>query len=185
MSTLEQNPVKADGVAAASAILIVDGKVVQNDVQWIADEAELPGSGRISISLTRWTKEAATLEANTALDVGVRIANTIDLAAAWPQLASRKRIELEFPAFGDGRAYSQARLLRERYGFKGEIRALGAAVVLDQARELVRCGVNAFALRDDQKAEGFLEQLKKAEATSWYQAPIGAARAAGFLRRAG
>ncbi len=184
MSTLEQSPVKADGAATASAILIVDGKVVKNDVQWIADEAELPSAGKISISLTRWSKEQAALEANAALDVGVRIANTVDLAAAWPQLASRTRIEIEFPAFGDGRAYSQARLLRERYAYQGEIRALGGAVVLDQARELARCGVNAFALREDQKAEGFLEQLNKAGSTPWYQAPIGAARP-GFLRRAG
>jgi uncharacterized protein (DUF934 family) len=184
MSTLEQSPVKADGAVAASAILIVDGKVANNDVQWIADESELPTSGRISVSLTRWTKEREALETNAALDIGVRIANTVDLAAAWPQLAGRTRIEIEFPAFGDGRAYSQARLLRERYAFTGEIRAHGGAVVLDQARELARCGVNAFALREDQKAEGFLEQLKKADATPWYQAPIAAARP-GFLRRAG
>ncbi|MDP9142031.1 MAG: DUF934 domain-containing protein [Pseudomonadota bacterium] len=184
MSTLEQSPVKSGDAAAASTILIVNGKTVKNDVQWIADEAELPASGRISVSLTRWTKEQAALEANAALDVGVRIANTVDLNTAWPQLASRQRIELEFPAFGDGRAYSQARLLRERYSFRGEIRALGAAVVLDQARELLRCGVNAFALRDDQKTEGFLEQLTKADSTPWYQTPIGAARP-GFLRRAG
>lgn len=184
MSTLEQSPVKIGEAAGVSTIVIVGGKAVANDVQWIADDAELPASGRISVSLKRWTAERATLEALPALDIGVRLANTTDVTEAWPQLSGRSRIEIEFPAFGDGRAYSQARLLRERYAFHGEIRAIGAAVVLDQARELARCGVDAFALRDDQKPEGFLEQLSKADGTPWYQAPIGAARA-GFLRRAG
>ncbi|HEY1076046.1 MAG TPA: DUF934 domain-containing protein [Fontimonas sp.] len=183
MSTLEQSPVKAGTLAPTSKILIVDGRVTANDVQWIDDDAELPASGRVSVSYKRWSAERAALETNTSLDIGVRLANTVDLNEAWPQLAGRSRIEIEFPGFGDGRAYSQARLLRERYAFKGEVRAIGAAVVLDQARELARCGVNAFALRDDQKAEGFLEQLAKAEGTPWYQAPIGAARP-GFLRRA-
>lgn len=184
MSTLEQSPVKAGDATASSKILVVDGKVATNNVQWIADDAELPAGGRISVSYKRWTAERAALEANAALDIGVRLSNTVDLNEAWPQLSGRTRIEIEFPGFGDGRAYSQARLLRERYAFKGEVRAIGAAVVLDQARELARCGVNAFALRDDQKAEGFIEQLGKADGTPWYQAPIGAARP-GFLRRAG
>lgn len=52
-------------------------------------------------------------------------------------------IAVEFPSFGDGRGYSTARLLRERYGFKGEIRAVGD-VLIDQVPLMMRCGVDAF-----------------------------------------
>jgi len=64
-------------------------------------------------------------------------------------------IAVHFPKFSDGRGFSTARLLRERYGFKGELRAIGD-VLRDQLLFLVRCGFDAFALRDDQDAEAAL-----------------------------
>ena len=57
---------------------------------------------------------------------------------------------LDFPAFGDGRAYSQARRLRDRDLYAGVIRATGAAVVADQLAMMARCGISEFALREDQ-----------------------------------
>ncbi|WP_240433631.1 DUF934 domain-containing protein [Solimonas sp. K1W22B-7] len=59
-------------------------------------------------------------------------------------------INLEFPGFADGRAYSQARILRDRHGYRGEIRASGGAVVRDQLHGMARCGINSFELRADQ-----------------------------------
>ena len=56
---------------------------------------------------------------------------------------------MHFPAFTDGRGYSTARLLRQRYGFKGELRAFGD-ILHDQLYELGRCGFDSFALREDQ-----------------------------------
>ena len=56
---------------------------------------------------------------------------------------------VNFPQFTDGRGYSIARLLRERYGWRGELRAIGD-VLRDQLFYLSRCGFDAFALRDDQ-----------------------------------
>ncbi|MBU2038989.1 MAG: DUF934 domain-containing protein, partial [Gammaproteobacteria bacterium] len=53
------------------------------------------------------------------------------------------------PKFSDGRGYSTARLLRERHGFKGELRSVGD-VLIDQLFFMNRCGFNSFALRDDQ-----------------------------------
>ncbi|MBV9696457.1 MAG: DUF934 domain-containing protein [Gammaproteobacteria bacterium] len=53
-------------------------------------------------------------------------------------------VAVEFPAFGEGRGFSQARLLRERYGFRGELRATGRGVTPDSAQLLVRCGFDAF-----------------------------------------
>jgi len=58
-------------------------------------------------------------------------------------------IAVHFPVFTDGRGYSTARLLRQRYGFTGELRAIGD-VLRDQLHELARCGFDSFALREDQ-----------------------------------
>ena len=55
---------------------------------------------------------------------------------------------LEFPKYTDGRAYSAARLLRDRYGFQGQVRASGD-VLIDQYGMMQRCGFNAYEIRDD------------------------------------
>lgn len=61
-------------------------------------------------------------------------------------------VAVNFPAFGDGRGYSIARLLRERYGYEGELRAIGE-VVRDHLFFMASCGFDAFLLRDDQDPE--------------------------------
>ena len=61
-------------------------------------------------------------------------------------------IAVDFPVFSDGRGYSAARLLRERYGFQGELRAIGD-VLRDQLYYLAHCGFNAFAVRADRDIE--------------------------------
>jgi uncharacterized protein (DUF934 family) len=63
-----------------------------------------------------------------------------------------ERIDLNFPKFTDGRAFSQAFLLRRRLGFKGEIRATGD-VLIDQLVQMQRSGFDAAVLRDDQNLE--------------------------------
>ncbi|MDR6608942.1 DUF934 domain-containing protein [Pseudomonas synxantha] len=68
-------------------------------------------------------------------------------------------IALNFPAFTDGRNYSNARLLRDRYGFKGELRAIGD-VLRDQLFYMHRCGFDAFAVRPDKDPYEALEGLK-------------------------
>ncbi|MBI2752148.1 MAG: DUF934 domain-containing protein [Betaproteobacteria bacterium] len=67
-------------------------------------------------------------------------------------------VAVRFPKFSDGRGYSSARLLRERYGFRGELRAVGD-VLRDQVLFMKRCGFDAFALREDQDAAGALAAL--------------------------
>lgn len=138
--------------------LIRDREIVSDDRLWIDDEAELPDEGQPAVvSWERWqTLLDGAEDDGRHAQLGVQIPNTLDLNEAWPQLAQRGLIVPSFPAFGDGRAYSQARLLRDRYGFTGEIRAAGEAVVRDQLFGLARCGVNAFQLRADQDPEGCL-----------------------------
>lgn len=131
--------------------LIRDGAIAVDDVVVLADDAPVPESGRSLISWERWQSERATLLPR-AQTLGVLLPNTLDVVAHWTALAPLGLITLQFPAFADGRAYSQARLLRDRLGFKGELRATGNAVVRDQMQSLHRSGFNSFVLRADQDA---------------------------------
>ncbi|MDH5220714.1 MAG: DUF934 domain-containing protein [Betaproteobacteria bacterium] len=81
-----------------------------------------------------------------------------DPAAVADRLGSAARVEVHFPKFTDGRGYSIARLLRERFGYRGELRAVGD-VPRDQLHYLARCGFDAFLLRDGEDAKGALAAL--------------------------
>ena len=70
-----------------------------------------------------------------------------DPAAIADRLAGAARVEVNFPKFGDGRGFSIARLLRERYGYKGELRAVGQ-VARDHLYYMEQCGFDSFLLRD-------------------------------------
>lgn len=107
------------------------------------------------------------------------LANTDDVMLVRERLGAAKLVVLNFPKFTDGRAYSQARLLRERLGYTGELRATGA-VLRDQLPFLLRCGFDAF--ESDQP--GFGEALEKARGLfSVVYQPVGDGRAtAGQLR---
>jgi uncharacterized protein (DUF934 family) len=85
------------------------------------------------------------------------LSNTDDVLMLGDRLNGVKLIVLEFPKFTDGRAYTQARLLRERLGYTGELRASGA-VYIDQIPFMLRCGFDSFATAQ----KGFSEALDKA-----------------------
>lgn len=90
----------------------------------------------------------AASAANSTTDAGTLVlANDVDPRAA--SLAGVSRIELHFPKFTDGRAYSQAFLLRRRLGFQGDICATGD-VLADQVQQMARSGFSAAVLRADQ-----------------------------------
>ena len=129
--------------------LIRNREIVANDLVMLDDEAAVPTSGQAVVSLARWQQGSDQLR-KEAVDIGVRLPNTVDVAAAWPELKDRKLIVIDFPGFGDGRAYSQARLLRDLYQFQGDIVAIGGAVVRDQLHGMERSGINGFLLRADQ-----------------------------------
>jgi uncharacterized protein (DUF934 family) len=85
--------------------------------------------------------------------VGVRVAPADRVEDLAPHLAQVAWVAIEFPGPGEGRGYSYARLLRQRYGFKGEIRAVGAAVKQDLLFFMARCGFDAFELVPGQNLE--------------------------------
>ena len=86
------------------------------------------------------------------LATGVIVTNSVDIETLASDLPRLALIALQFPKWVDGRAYSQARLLRSRYRFAGEIRATGD-VVVDMLPLLQRTGFDAVVLRPDQKVE--------------------------------
>lgn len=138
--------------------LIRHGRVEADDYRLVADEADLPAAGRIIVSLARWQAEYERLKPRAA-EIGLRLPNTADVETLAPLLLDRPLLALEFPGFADGRAYSQARLLAERLGYRGELRATGKAVVRDQFHFMLRCGFNSFELRDDQQADACLKAI--------------------------
>jgi len=75
-----------------------------------------------------------------------------DLSVVTEKIGSAARIEVNFPKFGDGRGFSLARLLRERHGYKGELRAVGE-VARDHLYYMEQCGFDAFLLRDGEDVE--------------------------------
>jgi uncharacterized protein (DUF934 family) len=135
--------------------IIKDRQILDDDCLHLADDEALP-SGSFTVSLARWNKERTSLSKDRAGDVGVRIPNDVDVNEIVEQLQGLARIVVEFPKFGDGRAMSQARVLREQHGFKGEIRAMGD-VLRDQLWHMYRCGINAFEVRPDRPIEDALK----------------------------
>jgi len=108
--------------------------------------AHLPADAPIIVPLSLWQAERAALTARGNL--GVWLSPTDDPAALAADLGALPVIAVDFPKFTDGRGYSIGRLLRERYGFTGELRAIGD-VLRDQLFALEQCGFDAFALRPD------------------------------------
>ncbi|MBI1405943.1 MAG: DUF934 domain-containing protein [Caulobacter sp.] len=116
----------------------------------VADEEIIP-AGSVILSLTRFQAEGDAL-VTAGRAVGVRIASdeTVeDLAYDLPRLAL---VAVVFPKFRDGRAFTTATLLRERLGYRGEVRAVGD-VLREQALFMVRCGIDAFAPADGATVE--------------------------------
>lgn len=122
--------------------------------------------GKVIVTLARWRAEReALLAAQTA--VGVLVPNTADIEAVYPEIADRPLIALQFPVFTDGRALSQAVVLRKRLGFRGELRAVGD-VIRDLVFWLGRCGFDSIVPRKDQRLEDCRAALQ--ELTVAYQA---------------
>lgn len=113
-----------------------------------------------------WLDHAHALKARDG-GLGIWLESHEEIEAVADDLAHFKVVALNFPVFSDGRHYSTARLLRDRYGYKGEVRAIGD-VLRDQLFFMKRCGFDAFALREDRDAIEALESLRDFSET--YQA---------------
>jgi len=145
--------------------IIKDKQIIEDSWTHVADSDEIT-SGDITVSLSRWKKEKAELN-NHQGNIGIRIspADTVEDIAT--DLKNMKLVAVEFPAFTDGRAFSHARLLRSRYGYEGEIRAIGNYMP-DQVFYLTRVGVNAFQLETPKELQLALSTMN--DFTVKYQA---------------
>ncbi len=142
--------------------ILKDRRIVEDPWRHVADDVALPAAPVI-VSLARWQAERDLLAARPEA-LGVRLPNDVDVAALAEDLPHFALIALEFPSFKDGRAYTQARLLRERYGYRGEVRAVGD-VLRDQLFFMQRCGFDAFELRPDRSLEDALHALTEFSVT--------------------
>lgn len=164
---------------SAAPRVIVDSAIVENHWQMVteADLAGIPMQGDIIVPLSFWLAHRDELLARPGrtavfLQPGEE---PHQIAGDLPHLPM---IAIHFPVFSDGRGYSYARELRTRYGFKGEVRAIGD-VLQDQLFYLRRVGFNAFAVRADTDIEEALEGLQGFSVT--YQGDVADPRP--FYRR--
>jgi len=139
--------------------LVKNGKISTDEFVHVPDGAELPGDGAILVSAVRFLEDPETLSRRTG-KTGVIWPNNRDLDELVPYLGGLAMVALVFPSFRDGRAYSQARLLRERYRFHGEMRATGQ-VLRDQFVFMLRAGFDAFEVKKESDAEAFTNTAKR------------------------
>jgi uncharacterized protein (DUF934 family) len=136
---------------------IRDGRIAEDRFRRVADDAPIPAGVPVLLSAERFLAEA---EAMAGREVGAIWPNHRDIAQLAPHLARLASVALVFPHFRDGRAYSQARLLRERHGYRGELRATGQ-VLRDQFLFMLRAGFDAFEVLKDKDADAFREAIRR------------------------
>lgn len=139
--------------------LLKNGLVIADRWIAVADDAPLPEGGPALIGHARWLAERDALATRNA-PLGIRLPNSLDILDFGPQAGRFDLIVLEFPKFSDGRAYSQARLLRQRFGYRSELRAAGA-VLRDQLRLMHRCGFDAIEFDHPDAAQVFAAALQE------------------------
>ncbi len=146
--------------------LIKDGRLV--DDPWVAvnDSTDLPADGQLLVSFDVWRANRGILAERDA-PIGVRLDPGQSPAVIADDLDRFDLIALPFAKFTDGRAYSHARLWRERHGFTGGLRAVGQ-VLRDQFLFMHRCGFDAFEVEDEKAADAWLEAISEFDV--WYQA---------------
>lgn len=133
--------------------LIKLGQPEQNTWSLSRIDDALPQARPVIVPLALWLEHSADEELAPWLTSDTELSQ--DLA---DRLAGAPLIAIDFPAFTDGRGYTLARLLRERYGYQGEVRAIGD-VLVDQLYYMSRCGFDALALREDQHLDDALRAL--------------------------
>jgi uncharacterized protein (DUF934 family) len=143
-----------------------------------ASLADLPDGAPVIVPLALWAARRAALIARS--EAGVWLASSDHPAALADDVHRLPVIAIDFPQFTDGRGYSHARMLRERYRYAGELRAIGD-IQRDQLYYLAQCGFDAFVIPDARDAEDALRGL--ADFSDGYQAT--AVRAPWFKRRRG
>lgn len=151
--------------------LLKDSKVVEDIYQDVSQDSIVPVIGPVIVSLDQWDAHRASL-VNRKDPLGIVLGSDEKAESIAADLAHFDLVALEFPKFRDGRAYSTARLLRTRYGYAGELRAVGD-VLLEQLHFMSRVGFNSFLIQSGDAVGDW--ETAAADITVWYQ-PTGDGR---------
>jgi len=159
--------------------LVKNGELAASSFIDASGADAIPPTGPVIVSLDQWkTHRDELLKRGTELGIRLHSDQPPELVAA--DLPHFAVVALEFPKFRDGRAYSYARLLRERYGFKGELRAVGE-VLLEQLFFMLRTGFDAFDIQSADPLKDYRTAL--ADFSVWYQPTADGRPTAMQLRR--
>lgn len=158
--------------------LVKGNHVVSDEFVTLSDEDAIPEGGNVLLPAGRFLADSNALLARDG-KVGVIWPNNRDIEELAPFLQKLAVVALVFPSFRDGRAYSQSRILRERYAYKGEVRATGQ-VLRDQFVFMLRAGFDAFLVKKESDAEAFAGVAKR---YSVFYQPTGDGRTTAFRRR--
>ena len=139
--------------------LIKNAAQIDDPYFHVPSEAAVPEEGAVLLPATRFLADAQELVARPP-PLGVIWPNDRDLGELAPWLDKLSLVALAFPTFRDGRAYTQARLLRERHRFRGELRATGD-ILRDQFLFLHRSGFDAFEVKKPADAPAFIEAIHR------------------------
>ena len=159
--------------------LVKNGELVTSSFVDASGSEAIPATGPVIVSLDQWKAHRdELLKRGTPLGIRLHSDQPPELIAADVQHFAV--VALEFPKFRDGRAYSYARLLRERYSFKGELRAVGE-VLLEQLFFMLRTGFDAFEIVSADPLKDYRTAL--ADFSVWYQPTADGRPTAMQLRR--
>jgi uncharacterized protein (DUF934 family) len=132
--------------------LIKNGEIADDPWLRLADGDNIPAEQSVLVTLEHWQNEREALSAREA-PVGIILSSEDHPSIIADDLTYFDLVALEFPTFRDGRAFSSARVLRDRYGFTGEVRAIGY-ILFDQLLFLHRAGFDAVEMStDDSRAQ--------------------------------
>jgi uncharacterized protein (DUF934 family) len=158
--------------------LVKGNQIVSDEFVTLGDEDAIPPTGNLLLPAARFLADADAILARDG-KVGVIWPNSRDIDELAPYLPKLAVVALVFPTFRDGRGYSQSRILRERYSYKGEVRATGQ-VLRDQFVFMLRAGFDAFLVKKESDAEAFANVAKR---YSVFYQPAADGRPTAFRRR--
>lgn len=152
------------------------------DSAWVqGDAAQLSGGAQVVLPLADYLAfRAGNPAAEQLARAAVLLKPADDVLQLAAHAASLPLVVVDFPEFKEGRGYTQARLLRDRLGFKGELRAIGQ-IRPDLMNHLARCGFDAFELAAGEKVDVALAELKRFSVA--YQPDAAGLTGTGPLRR--
>ena len=129
-------------------VLIDQSGPIENNWVVLGDAQTIPDAGNYIVTARRWFESRDELRRHATGGIGVILEPETDVARLRPDLDVLDLLAIQFSVFSDGRGFSQAQLLRQRYDYDKDIRAVGD-VLRDQLSFMARCGINQFDLENE------------------------------------